>query len=502
MRLKSSLIIFTLICITGCGNRYGFNFKSDWDWKALRNHTSDSEVLSNIDNLEKNISIEEAKFLFNELSSLKKPSDITQLSGIEEKQNQSGGGYYGYISLSFKNPEQIPIPEDFNSIIACANFLANIHRKISGTIARSNIKHNSKFSNQKLTAGSKKKVLTGIQIDINTDAVMNVLTHYINRDISTETAVELAKHPTFEQMLINRREIGYIPEPLPDTDDLADFIYTAGRSDPVFMIWKWLNPWNCFGFADLYMNSAKYYEILSEINSNKEYLVTDIESRIAPYLPEDFKYHDQIDLGVNWGILNWSTEKQSGINIVHLKNDYSTFKRIASRQLFRKIIVYLIKEKNNISPDQVVEINKIIAGNYQNIYDQLFQEVLFQIFLEGTSAYVAGKDKSWIIADGYKFGKDLLNSIYFSLYENVDLKTMEYCESQGFSPNGPLVAIGYQMTKVLVKKYGHQIIYNTLEDNFLEFFIKYLEIEQNYGKRKIKIFNTDIAEKIYQLNSL
>lgn len=502
MKLRLFFLLIVIIGLSTCGNRFGFDFSSDWDWDSLKKQSKDNEVLEQINNLEKNLSLKDARFLLLQLSSLKNPTDITQLSKIESTQDQSGGGYYGYIPLFFKNPEQIPVPENFNSIIACATFLANTRRQISGTIARSNIKHNSKFSNQKLTTGSEKKVRTGIQIDINTDAVMNVLTHYIDKDISLETAAELAKHPTFEQMLINRREIGYIPEPLPDTDDLADFIYTAGRSDPVYMIWKWLNPWNCFGFADLYMNSTKYYEILSEINSNKEYLITDIESRIAPYLPEDFKYHDQIDLGVNWGILNWSTEKQTGINIVHLKNDYSTFKRIASRQLFRKIIIHLIKEKNNISPDQDIEINEIIAGNYQNIYDQLFQEVLFQIFLEGTSAYVAGKDKSWIIADGYKFGIDLLNSIYFSLYKNVDLKTLEYCESQGFSSKGPLVAVGYQMTKVLVEKYGHQIIYNTLEDNFLEFFIKYLEIEQNYGKRKVKIFNPDIAEKIYQLNSL
>jgi pterin-4a-carbinolamine dehydratase len=502
MKLRLFVIFIGLVGLSACENRYGFDFGSDWDWHSLKKQSSNENVIAQINNLEKNLSLKEARFLFIQLSSLKNPSDITHLSKIESDQNKSGGGYYGYIPDYFKNPDKIPIPENFESIIACANYLANTRTQIDRIITRSNFQYNKTFLKQEISAVNKAETHPDIQIDINTDAVMDVITHYINQNITMETATDIANCPSFQQMLKNRKEIGYIPEPLPDTDDLAKFIYTAGSNDPVSMIWKWINPWNCFGFADLYMNSTKYCEIVSEINSNKEYLISSIKSRIGRYLPEDFKYQDQIDLGVNWGVLNWSTEKQIGINIVHLKNDYSAFKRIVSRQLFRKIQIHIIKEMKNISPDDDIQINKIIAVNYKNIYDQLFSEVLFQIFLEGTSAYAAGKEKSWIITDGYKFGRDLLNSIHFSLYNTVNLKTVKYCESQGFSPNGPLVAIGYQMTKVLVKQYGHQIIYETLANNFLDFFIKYIEIEKEYGKGKIKIFDPDIVEKIYYLNSL
>jgi len=502
MKLRLFVIFIVLVGLSACKNRYGFDFGSDWDWHSLKKQSSNENVIAQINNLEKNLSLKEARFLFIQLSSLKNPSDIAHLSKIESDQNKSGGGYYGYIPDYFKNPNKIPIPENFESIIACANFLTNTRTQINRIITRSNFQYNKTFLKQEISAVNKAETHPDIQIDINTDAVMDVITHYINQNITMETATDIASHPSFQQMLKNRKEIGYIPEPLPDTNDLAKFIYIAGSNDPVSMIWKWINPWNCFGFADLYMNSTKYCEIVSEINSNKEYLISSIKSRIGRYLPEDFKYQDQIDLGVNWGVLNWSTEKQIGINIVHLKNDYSAFKRIVSKQLFRKIQIHIIKEMKNISPDDDIQINKIIAVNYKNIYDQLFSEVLFQIFLEGTSAYAAGKEKSWIIADGYKFGRDLLNSIHFSLYNTVNLKTVKYCESQGFSPNGPLVAIGYQMTKVLVKQYGHQIIYETLANNFLDFFIKYIEIEKEYGKEKIKIFDPDVVEKIYYLNSL
>ncbi|MCK4641010.1 MAG: hypothetical protein KAU06_06715 [Candidatus Marinimicrobia bacterium] len=470
MKLRLFVIFIILIGLSACGNRYGFDFSSDWDWNLLKKQSSDNKVIAHINNLEKILSLKEARFLFIQLSSLKNPLDITHLSKIESDQNQSGGGYYGYIPDYFKNPDKIPVPENFNSIIACADFLVNTRKQIDKIIARSNFRYNRKFSKQKISAVSKEKIYPGIQIDINTDAVMDVLTHYIDQDMTMEIATNIANHPSFQQMLKNRSEIGYIPEPLPDTGDLANFIYLAGSNDPILMVWKWLNPWNCFGFADLYNYSNKYSDILKEIDENKANITGTIVSRIAHYLPENFKYQDQVDLGVNWGVLNWSTEKQIGINIVHLKNDYSAFKRIISRQLFRKIQIHIIKEMNNIPPETDIQINEIIAGNYNNIYDQLFYEVLFQIFLEGTSAYAAGKEKSWIVVDGYKFGRDLLNSIHFSLYNYIDLKTVEYCESQGFSPNGPLVAIGYQMTKILVKKYGHQIVYESLCNNFLKFY--------------------------------
>lgn len=502
MKLRLFVIFIILIGLSACGNRYGFDFSSDWDWNSLKKQSSDEEIIAQINNLKKNLSLKEARFLFIQLSSLKNPSDITHLSKIESDQNKSGGGYYGYIPNYFKNLDKLPVPQNFSSIIACANFLANTQKQIDRIITHSNFQYNKTFLKQEISAVNKEKIYHGIQIDINTDAVMDVLTHYIDQDMTIEIATDIANHPSFQQMLMNRKEIGYIPEPLPDTGDLANFIYLAGSNDPVSMIWKWLNPWNFFGFADLYMNSIKYREVLLKIDSNKDYLISSIKSRIGHYLPEDFKYQDQIDLGVNWGVLNWSTEKQIGINIVHLKNDYSALKKIISRQLLRKIQIHIVKEMNNIPPETDIQINEIIAGNYDNIHDQLFHEVLFQIFLEGTSAYVAGKEKSWIIIDGIKYGRDLFNSIYFSLYNNVDLKTVEYCESQGFSPNGPLVAIGYQMTKILVKKYGHQIVYESLRDNFLKFYIKYIEIEKDYGRNKIKIFDSDVVKKIYYLNSL
>lgn len=502
MILRLVIICSILIGFNTCGNRYGFDFSSDWDWSTLKKQSSDSKVIAQIDNLEKDLSIREAHFLFTQLSSLKHPIDIAQLSKIERDQNKSGGGYYGYIPDFFTNPDKIPLPENFNGIIACANFLVNIRKQIDIKISRSNFKYTKTFHKQKISAFHKEKSHPGIHIDINTDAVADVLLHYRDHNMTMKIAEDIANQPTFQQMLMNRKEIGYIPEPLPETDDLALFIYTAGCTDPVSMIWKWLNPWNYFGFADLYLHANTYYEIIEEINKNKEQFAANITARVGRYLPEDFEYCDQIGFGVNWGVLNWSTDTQLGINLAQYKNDYSSIYRIASRQLFRKIQSKILQKEYGIKTDNSIQIKDMIGGLYENIYDQFFYEVLTQILLEGTAAYIAGKEKSWIIADENKYGKELLNQIYYSLYKKVDLKTVEYCKSEGFGPNGPLVSIGYRMTKELVNRYGKMIIYESLKNHYLDFYIKYIEIEKDYGKRTFRLIDPHIAEKIHYLNSL
>lgn len=502
MKHRSFVLLIILIGFSACGNRYGFDFNSDWAWDLLKKHSTDKKVIEQINNIENSLSIQDAHFLFLQISSLKNPLDIKHLSQIESDQNKSGGGYYGFLPKYFQNPDPIPVPDNFNNIIACADYLTEIKNHIDKITTRPNFQYNRTFLKRDLSAANTDKIIPGIQIDVNTDAVMDVLKHYIDQDMTMELALNIANHTSFQVMLKNRKEIGYIPEPLPKTDDLAMFIYSAGNSDPLSKIWKWLNPWNCFGFADLYLNASKYYEICLEINKNKEQFAANILARFVKYLPEDFEYRDKIDLGVNWGVLTWGTDTQVGLNIVQFKNDYSSIYRYTSGQLFRKMQTQILRKEYGVKSDENIQINDIVGRRFGNIYDKIFYEVFTQILLDGTTAYVSGKDKSWIIVDGNKYGKDLLNQIYFSLYEDVNIKTVEYCESEGFGTNGPLVSIGYRITQELVKKYGNDIIYEILKDSYFDFYLKYFEIEKEFSKRQIKLFDSKIIEKIIYLNSL
>lgn len=502
MKFRSLIFIIVLIGLGSCGNRYGFDFKNDWTWDLLKKHSTDNKVIKQITDIENNLSIQDARFLFLQLSSLKNPSDIKHLSQIENDQYISGGGYYGFLPKYFQNPDPIPVPDNFVNIIACADFLAKIKNHIDNIVTQPNFQYNRTFSKRELSAVNTDPVIPGVHIDVNTDAVMNVIRHYIDQNMTMELAMDIANHHSFQQMLRNRKELGYIPKPLPGTEDLAKFIYNASKKDPVSKIWKWLNPWNCFGFADLNTNSELYYGICSTINENKEQFATNVISRISKYIPADFQYSDKIDLGVNWGVLSWSTDEQVGINLVQIKDDYPSIYRYTSGQIFRKMQSQILKEEYGIKSDENIQIKDIVGGRFGNIYDKFFYEMLTQILLEGTTAFVSGKEKSWIIIDGVKYGKDLLNQIYFSLYEQVNINTVEYCESEGFETNGPLIAIGYQITQELVRKYGNDIIFTVLKNNYLDFYLKYFEIEKEFRKNQFKIFDSKIIEKITYLDSL
>ena len=499
MKFKLTVILSTLLFIIGCGNRYGFDFKQEWDWNTLKRQTDDPQTLKQIDDLREKMSLSDAHFLLKNLSQLKNPEDIYQLSAIEKAQNDSGGGFYGFIPNFFNDAKKVPVPTDFSGLISCAQYLNNVKLRIHRINARSNFQINPKFKKRKIADIPPDKIHPGLEIKVSTDAIMDVLNHYLARNLSKKDAIEIANNPTFQQMLINRKEVGYIPKPLPDEKDLATFIYQAAQNDPVATIWRWLNPWNCFGFAEIYNNDSSYYAICSELNQNAEKIAAAVNAKLSIYLPEDFKFQEQIDFGVNWGILSWGTENRVGLNIILVKNDYPLIIRQASSQTFRKIQQKIMRDTHNIS-SQDVHIKDIVGSRYSNIYDKLFYEVLAQILIEGTASYVGGKKDSGVIIDGIKEGRDLLNQVYYSLYEDVNIRTVRVCENEGFSINGPFVAIGYSITQKLVKKYGPEIIYSVLADNYLDFYLKYLDIEDTFHGKKLKIFDPETKNKIRELS--
>ena len=74
-------------------------------------------------------------------------------------------------------------------------------------------------------------------------------------------------------MLQHRRDLGYVPEPLPDTESLAAMIRIAGSTDPLDRLWCWINSQNAFDYADLVQNADGYRLLLSELESHGDSLV-------------------------------------------------------------------------------------------------------------------------------------------------------------------------------------------------------------------------------------
>jgi len=481
--LASTLLIYMFFI--SCENQYGFDFNDNWNWESLEKTAKNEQTIDQIQQLKEKISLDEAKFIFSQLTLLKNPNEIQNLSVIEQQQMDWGGGFYGYVPNYFKEADKIPVPQDFDSLIECAVYLNNIRYQINRIISRPGFRYQVTFLKREIPKNKYPQLSPGLNLRINTSALQSVLDLYGQNRITFKEAQKVAENEVFQRMLLHRKNLGYIPEPLPGSEDLARFIYYAGSKKPLPMVWKWINPWNYFGYADLFLNQEEYQKLIKDINLNKDVITGIILGKI--------------DYGVNWGIRCWTTEKSLGSNLIQVKDDYPTFIRTMTHEVFHRIQISLCPVDPERQQKQKRLFEDLVYWNFENASDQKFYEVLTYIFLEGSATYVGGKEKQWLIVDGVKDGRDLLNQVFVGLYFSKNQNIVDECMSMGFKSNGPFYAIGYQITKVLVKKYGNQIVGELLTQGSLEFFQKYIGLEKKFPKNRIRIISDEIADKISEL---
>ena len=104
-------------------------------------------------------------------------------------------------------------------------------------------------------------------------------------ELTPDEAGRIANLPTNLQMMRHRRDLGYVPPPLPAPRSLARLIRMAGSRDPLDRLWCWINPQNCFDYADIALNRREYARLLATIKANRRRIEGAVLSRIAAFAP-------------------------------------------------------------------------------------------------------------------------------------------------------------------------------------------------------------------------
>ncbi|MBS3737257.1 hypothetical protein KGY72_08830, partial [Candidatus Bipolaricaulota bacterium] len=81
--------------------------------------------------------------------------------------------------------------------------------------------------------------------------------NHVPDEKTTEASTVASSYPN-QQMLAHRRNLGYLPEPITEEEDLAELLKWGASRDPEDMIWKWLHPMNIFDFSDIFLNLKDY----------------------------------------------------------------------------------------------------------------------------------------------------------------------------------------------------------------------------------------------------
>ncbi len=498
------LLLLILVLFSSCnnkGNVYEFDFTHEWTWSEIINHTNDQETKEQIERIKKLISVEEAHTLFFYLSALEDPKDIKLLAEIQSVQDSLGGGFYGMAPVFPNNTDTIPVPYDFEKLISAGLFLAEFRKTIYEAIAKT--EYPLVFYNSDLDENSEIINNSNIELVFDLSCVKQIIDAFDKRSLTLNDAIEISNLPGFRHMLEHRRKLGYIPEPLPTSEDLAQFILYASSKEPLNMIWKWLSPWNYFNLSDLYINRKNYKKIITELESGRKDVTDLVSNKIDRFVPKNFTFNDTLTVAVNWGIRSWATEHTLGTNIVQFKDNFDLLLRTISHESFHKIQLELCPLDPAFENSHEKSFEDIVDHTFPDNKDTRLYQALSYIFLEGTASYVGGMNAAEISGENVKTGADLLNDIYYKIYVENNPGAVDEILNKGLISNGPFYVLGYKMTEEIVKYSDPEDIRKLLLNGTLGFFDTFFEIDEGIGidNETYIEFNKDIKNNIKGLNT-
>lgn len=489
------LIIFTVAySYQNRQNRSGFDFEQKWEWKTLEAYSTNSETHNKIDSLKEQLSIEEARSLFHDLSSLNNPEDILQLYAIQAIQDSLGGSFYGLAPAFSRKTDSIPIPFDFDNLISAGLYLAKFRARSYQAIVKTG--YPLDFTHEKLMLPLRKDNSPHISLVFDMSPVKQTLDAFTKNHLTLKQTNEISHLEGFKEMLAHRCNLGYIPEPLPTEKSLAQFILYASSDEPLNRLWKWLSPWNYFNLSDLYLNQIQYQNIIKVLEKKDNEIGNLISTKIDPFVPKDFKYKDTLSIAVNWGIRSWATDKTLGTNIVQFKDNYTLLIQTLSHETFHKIQLKLCPTSPLASKKDNKSFEDIVNYSFADKKDEKFYQILSYIFLEGTATFIGGINASENLEVDAEKGVDLLKKIYTEIYYNNNLEAVDALLNTGLKSNGPFYSLGYELTEEILRHSDSDVIRNLLKNGTLEFFMIYhgLETEKRF------VLDDNIKNKIIELS--
>ncbi len=445
---------------------------NDFGWDELFNLAQNDEDKDNIKTLQNILTIDETRFLFNNISTFSDAKDIKVLEKYQSRQHELGAWVEGIFPDQFIDSE-ITIPDSFSNKIKCVLELAEQKKKNIDAIKAMG-EYNLYFKNEELELTNDYK---GHPENWNLEIDLSVLSQTIgflqSENVNNKKEKEIANLKGNQEMLKHRKNLGYLPEPITDTEDLAELLMWAASDKPEDIIWKWLNPLNIFELADLFNNLDKFKKLHNNIDNYREEIITNILSEISKYIKNDLKFTETFSLTIGFAIRGWATDNRFGVNIENIKDDYNRLIATIAHELFHRL-----QTKICTTNSQEASFAEITTGNFADEKDNKFYEVLSYIMLEGTGEYITHQfveTKEDNIEKKAIEGFELLEKTHKTIYDKGELEKVDELLNKGLKSNGIFYSLGEYITKLLVKSKGESYLGEILEKGVGSFFVEGLK---------------------------
>jgi hypothetical protein len=418
----------------------------------------------------------EKEFLLTELARVQPPERLRELSHYGQRQLELGGGFYGMLPDQLTDPDTIPLPNDEEGKLEAALCLAR-QRSVNLTALEGiNPGYALTFRKESLPdllvrieSEDPKKVRLpdGLSLDLDTSALTGFFSALADGEVSADEAAALAALPSNQAMLEHRRNLGYVPEPLPDTESLAEMIRMSGSSDPLDRLWCWINPQNAFGYADLVQNAGDYSRFLSELEDHRDRLATAVLTQIESYSPTDLRFEARFAFTVGWAIRGWATPEMAGLNLEQVKNDWHHLFGTLVEETYHRLQLQLCPTTTGEPAREFSDLVAVETGKPG--YDRLYEIITYTV-LEGAANLARGQFADTDLADKAPVGAEIMARFVDQVVEQGDLESADALISEGLKGNGPLYGLGWKLASLIAERDGKRAVGDYQKQGPVHFF--------------------------------
>jgi hypothetical protein len=297
--------------------------------------------------------------------------------------------------------------------------------------------------------------ISQLSLDLDDSALEGFFGALADSEISPDEAKALAALPSNQAMLHHRRDLGYVPEPLPDTESLATMIAMAGSRDPLDRLWCWINCQNAFDYADLVQNADEYHRLLWDLSIHGDALVNAVLRRIAEYTPPGIHFATTFAMTVGWAIRGWATPEMTGLDIEQVKDNWPFLYGTMIEETYHRLQLVLFPPSAGTAAREFSDLVAIETGDAR--YDRLFEIVTYTV-AEGAANLVRGPFAAADLEEKAPAGAVLMERFVRQVVAGGDLESAQALINEGLKGNGPLYGLGWKLAISIAARAGKQAV--------------------------------------------
>jgi hypothetical protein len=441
--------------------------------------------------LDRLVTTAEMELLFTELGNVNPPGRLRELSKYSNHQSELGGGFYGMMPDQLVEMDSIPVSLDGSGMHEAALLLARQREVNNEALMATNPDYAVSFRSETLedflsrlepAATTDSGNASGLKLELDWSAFSGFFDALADGEITIEEARSLASLPSNQAMLQHRRNLGYVPEPLPDTDSLAELISMAGSVDPLDRLWCWINSQNAFAYADLVQNSEDYLDLLSDLDKHGHQLEKAVLERIERFTPPGTRFESRFAFTVGWAIRGWATPQMAGLNLEQVKNDWHFLMGTMVEETYHRLQLQLIPMATGAQAEEFSDLTVVNTGDPS--YDRFYECVTYTV-AEGAANFVRGPFAAPYLPEKAIAGTEIIARFVSQVIEKGDLEAADALINEGLQGNGPLYGLGWKLASVIAEHEGPQAIGIHQQKGSVHFFIHGAELAAGQGEQLV-----------------